>query len=108
MTRKKVTARADTLEAECGRVLGPGRGECLLPAGHKEPWCQDERALRAREYADECRDKIDAVNVEELRAVLMLCWAFGAPTCDTRPDLMSADAVRREAWWLVWTGGSPR
>jgi hypothetical protein len=109
MTRKKRdTARADTLDVECGRVLGPDRGECLLPAGHKEPWCQDARALQAREYVDECWDRINSVNVEELREILMLCWIFGCPVSESRPDFMSADTVRREAWWLVWTGGLPK
>lgn len=108
MTRKKVTARAEQLDVECGRVLGPDRGECLLPAGHRDTWCQDAEALNAREYLEHCRDTIETVSVEKLREVLMLAWVLTGYRPDVRPDHMSGDLVRREAWWLVWTGGCPR
>lgn len=88
-------------------MLGPDRGECLLPAGHKEPWCQDAIALQAKEYLEMCRDYLEVSNLEKLREFFTLCWIMGCPVSDMRPDLMNSDTIRREAWWLIWTGGAP-
>lgn len=108
MTRRKVSAPAEDFGAECGRVLGPGREECLLPAGHRSSWCQDGIALQARDYLRQCEDAINVQNLEKIREVFILCWIFGCPVSDVRPDFMSSDTIRREAWWLIWTGGAPR
>lgn len=100
-TIKRKNSARDTLSAECGRVLGPDRGECLLPAGHRETWCADVKALNALEYLIKCAENF---NVHEVRDLLKFCWALGCPSSRSNPNALSDDEVRREGWYLIWSG----
>lgn len=75
---------------ECGRPIRR-RGEataCILPAGHRDTWCQDERALAALDKLGEVPQK-----AHDCRALLGL---FGI-------DIGRKDAERL-AYRLLWQG----
>lgn len=77
---------------ECGLPIRRRSGvtECILPAGHKAPWCQDQRALDAAETLARVSDV-----AMEMRAVLGL---FG----------LAKGRVDTERWIFnqLWSGRS--
>lgn len=75
---------------ECGRPIRRRDGvtECILPAGHREAWCQDERALAALDKLGEVPQQ-----AHDCRALLGL---FGI-------HIGRQDAVRL-AYRLLWQG----
>lgn len=77
---------------ECGRPVRR-RGDvepCVLPVGHRESWCQDERALRALDRLKDVPEQ-----AAQGRAVLAV---FGV-------DIGVVDA-QRLAYRIAWQGSA--